>query len=368
MANKKISPELEQERGQGEAQSTEESIIEKLNEASFYASLPEEDRERIINDLQEQFERIEKTEKMERGPTLSEREMAERGANVIRLKEEVKELESRTQAGRIPDLYYARQTRRSAEAEELRKLQTDNADELISFFGDALAERDRIRCSAIFRKLCGDANENEILNYYGYDSTAEGMKDFGEGVLVRQLGMTEQEMLALMSDCSYLNEERGHWETARIVGVRDGVYRWLERDEHVTAALAEIRKMQPREVARRFNRLAYGGETPREKFHPEEGRDFKIGLLGIGILLAMGDAMAGFIVTPEEAKKGGKGEMPANTIGNLYSQLAEIRAAGVSREFCDRIQKAVEGGLIMENLGDIVRQAREGWEKVQKKS
>jgi hypothetical protein len=340
-----------------------DELLSIINEANYYALLtPEEkdeeekrlnDQLQMINELQAKGGRSkEEIEKELRG---MEKELEILGK--AQDEAETKRVEAVKKRTRRPiEPYWAKQMIRHAEEEEKKKLTTDNSDELVSFFESALEDGDEIKCAAIFKKLCSDANENEILNYYGFPSTFEGMRMFGEKILIGKLGMGEQRMMGFMSDASYLNESRKHWDTARIVGVKDGRYYWLEPQDHVAAALAEIRKMQPREVARGFNRLGYGGETPNQAFNPGAGRRFEIGPLGIGILLAMADGMTGYI-------GGEKSEMPSNTVGHLYSQLDVIRRAGVSEKFCKRVEDEVKSGRTKEKLGDVVNTAMSFWAK-----
>ena len=243
---------------------------------------------------------------------------------------------------RKPDFYYALAARREQEDKEMKKLGTANYNELISFFMTALHEGNESRAGAILRKLANDYNDNEIWNYFGYPSNSLGMHMFfmevmcglsvrknphdvipfdawfdpvklsgylkfnAEGQLdiknatkighipgtnLHALSMPFQMALSLESDVSYINEERWHWETARVVGVNSitGEYFQYSETEHAIECTAELRKAQPREIQRRMNRLGYGGEVPVQIMNPSAGRQFNISLLGIMVNLAIGD-------------------------------------------------------------------------------
>ena len=209
--------------------------------------------------------------------------------------EHIRKLEEKEAIAAPPATFYAQIDRRSLEAEEMKKITTDNYHELISYFRAAQHDKDPIKMGAIFRKLANDYNDNEIVNSYGYTSNFEGFKNFCEKELVQKGNMSRQHMMALAQDVAQTNEERKHWETARTVGFEGGRFRWFSPEEHMTEALAEIRKQNPRDIARSFNRLAYGGEFMK----PDGTRGFKISPLGIGILMSIPGEIAQFIQRAE---------------------------------------------------------------------
>ncbi len=203
--------------------------------------------------------------------------------------------------------YYRRSARKTLEQEEYKKVaDIDSDSELWEFFLKAQKTKDHAKMSAVLKKMTSDGNDNEFLNYAGFSSDHKGMQQFVEKELIDKGGYNRGDAMALASDISYLNEKIGHWETARTVNVEHGEYKWMSEKDHVKAALAEIMKRNPREVARNFNRLAYGGERPNN----EGGRDFEMGKLGLSVLKIIGPHIAAQIP---------KGEMNPNIIMNLYN-------------------------------------------------
>ena len=123
-------------------------------------------------------------------------------------------------------------------------MQTRNAEELIRHFRDAQREGNKYKMEAVLQKLANDANDNEVLNDYGYSSGFEGYQKFFENEVKDHAGISEQEALRIANDVSFINEERNHWNTARTVTVdsNTGQFKWKSEAEHVGEALAEIGK------------------------------------------------------------------------------------------------------------------------------
>jgi hypothetical protein len=213
----------------------------------------------------------------------------------------------------IPRGFYQEQARRTLVAEESKKIQTHNWEELVQYFKEAQHHGDKYKMSAILHQLANDYNDNEITNAMGYHSGFEGYKQFFQKEVKEKGGFSEQEMLALASDVSAVNESRNHWDTARTVTVdqKTGLRRWKTEPEHVIEALAEIRKFTPRRVAQEFNRLAYGGERPQ----PDGTRKFELGPLGLGILNTISSQLGGFIE---------RNEMNPNAAANLTTALQQF--------------------------------------------
>ena len=234
-----------------------------------------------------------------------------------------------------PGTFYASRARRLLEEEEKRMITTDLDSELIADFRTAEHEGDNIKATAIMKKMTQDGNDNELWNSYGFASTIQGMHDFVNAVLVGKkgvkkadgtvysgpgFGMDEQTAYAIENDISYINEGINHWETARAMKVENGVYKQLSDQEHVVGALSEIMKMNTREIARAFNRLAFGGEVPK----PDGTRTFEITNLGKGILMALG---------PEIQYHFDRNEYNKNAVMNLGPLLDQLRDIGVDEQY-----------------------------------
>ena len=230
-----------------------------------------------------------------------------------RLTEAIKQDRNRVAKSRIPD-YYRQQAQRQLVAEELKKVQTRNAEELIRHFRDAQREGNKYKMEAVLQKLANDGNDNEVLNDYGYSSGFEGYQKFFENEVKDHAGISEQEALRIANDVSFINEERNHWNTARTVTVdsNTGQFKWKSEAEHVGEALAEIGKIDPQAIVRNLNRLAYGGE----EVQPDGTLKFKMEALGAGVLNMLQES--GMLQSQI-------GRMQANIATNLYNELQELQ-------------------------------------------
>jgi hypothetical protein len=362
-------PEKKEKQSKPELDPTMVAVLDDINEAAYFALLTEEERQEEEKRLLEQREEIRKLRsgaKREEG--LSEPERKDKEKEKAKLEVEIAEKEQEAKAKAPDQLQYNNEARRRARNEADKGILTENSGELIELFEQAMKVPDKERCAVIFGKLCGNGNENEILNKFYFPSNSEGIKEFGEEILVRKLGIGRQDMLSEMSAWSSKNEEKNHWETARIVGMKNGVWDWLDKGErddksgkwtwkdpenHVKSVLSTVGKKQPGEVAKKFSYLAYGGDIPLKNGE----KKFKISPLGVAILLYLGEAMASFIMDPKEAKE----KMPKDTINHLYQERQLLRDAGVSEIFLTRLEEAVEGAAIKKDQKEIAAQAIKDW-------
>jgi hypothetical protein len=175
----------------------------------------------------------------------------------------------RAERVREPEMYYALQEQRSLRNEELKKIQEiKDSDHLTSMFRDAQALGDVARAEAIVMKLAQDANFNDILMNLGYDSDAQGMQDFFEKEFGKKMGTGKETILSLAQDVSYVNEDKKHFELARVVKGKRGKLEWMSEKEHADAVVTQVRKVDLEELARRANRQAYGYESAADgQFH-----------------------------------------------------------------------------------------------------
>jgi hypothetical protein len=263
--------------------------------------------------------------------------------------------------------------RRAAESEELKELNTENSDELIDLFIAALKAKKTYRCAAIMRKLAADANENEIVNYFGYPSNIEGFHrffaevfigrklvkrpdgkfEFGEkidrikGIDIKPLYMEPQIALAIENDVSYIAEAKGHWGVARTICQKFGQFYQVSEEDQTIAAVSEMTKLNLQKIAREFNRLAMGGEIPAEAFNPEAGRDFQISRIGLALILNLSGAMENFMA---------KGEFNANAARNLWKIRETLAKAGVRPSFLNTLENYIKT-IIKPDLMEGVRKA-----------
>jgi len=212
--------------------------------------------------------------------------------------------------------YELRRQQRLDINEEKKNMTTDSWQELVSIFEDAQKNGDINQQGAALLRLAETANENEILNWYGYRSDSKGLKDFTYQQLVGKRGMgreraralgysdeeydrdfavggmSEEQALSIANDTSYTAEKVNHWGVARAVGVRNGRQVFQPEEQRLTEILAETRKLDFETFLRRANRLAFGyeqvaGDTREEralKFRAGEGRDFYNSPFGLAFL------------------------------------------------------------------------------------
>ncbi len=277
------------------------AIGEKVN---IKTSLSNIELDKLAEDLEERLEGLKVEASIK---PLTQAEVDELTKQLDQLIAEQEEL--RREAIKIrPGMsdFYRRQAIKTLEQEEYKKFNDiDDASELWDYYLEAQKKKDVAMQSAILKKMAADGNDNEFLNYAGYSSDSHGFRQFVEEQLINKGGFKHDTAMALASEISYINEKVGHWETARLIKKEAGEYKWMSEKEHVMSSLAEIMKRNPRDIARKLNRLAYGGERPNVM----GGRDFELGKLGMAILKMVGPYMA------SQLEK----ETNPNIIMNLYN-------------------------------------------------
>lgn len=271
------------------------------------------------------------------------------------IQEEIKESKKREGAAKeraakaeAPKAFYADEGYQGLIREQMSKIHGQNSDELNAAFRSALRDKDKIKAAAIAMKMARDGNDNELWNEFGFNSTAEGKHAFFDAVMMGHKGvkdgdgkdytgpsfdMSHEEALGVENAIDYINEDVNHWETARTIKMENGMFRRMSEEEHTLSALAEIMKKNPREVARSFNRLAYGGEHVDNRVTGE--RSFRPTKLGEAILMALG---------PEILKNVDRGEYNKNAVINIAGWslerggAEELRRRKVDDRFLRRIE------------------------------
>ena len=265
-----------------------------------------------------------------------EAQVATLEAEAASIGKQAEKTEAQRRKFEAPRGFYAGRARRLLEDEEMRKITSEESSELIADFRTALHEGDKIKAAALIKKLAKDANDNEIFNAFGFQSNAQGMHDFFNAVVAGDknvhmaddtlytgpsLNMDKQTAYALENDVAYINEGVNHWNTARMMEVKNGRYEQLSNEDHVKASLAEMLKKDPTDVIRNYNRLAYGGEVPR----PDgSGRDFKMDALGVAIIKAF---------AKEYKFRYGRSEFNKNAVMNIGKELDTLAGYGVDPEY-----------------------------------
>jgi hypothetical protein len=185
----------------------------------------------------------------------------------------------------VPSPYYAVEEQRALIKEELSKLpdvmETTDVEAQMQI---AYRDKDLARFQALMQKGAKDFNDNEWLNRYGYTAAAYGgrfwedlrgkgveeggIQRFADEVLVKHFGLPDQQAKSFMNEVAYINEERKHGGTARLMEVDEqGVFQWRDRIEQGAYFMNEFFKGNIRGQLQNSNRLMYGGEDSKGKYH-----------------------------------------------------------------------------------------------------
>ncbi len=170
---------------------------------------------------------------------------------------------------------------RAAIAEKKKEITTEQWQEQLSIFEDAVRRDDASTAAAAAIRAAEDFNLNEFQTNLGYDSDAEGLRDMINDYFIGKLGMSEDQALSIANDMSHAAEKVNHWGVARAVKTNTVTGRQEFQDEfdREMEVLAEIRKGDFENTIRRYNRLAWGKEvigagTPMETASPEERAEY----------------------------------------------------------------------------------------------
>ncbi|MFH1890604.1 MAG: hypothetical protein ABIJ91_03515, partial [Candidatus Kuenenbacteria bacterium] len=182
-----------------------------------------------------------------------------------------------------PRAFFASNAYRLLESDAMSKLPKESmeATELNSLIEDAVKQKDKPMLSVLLKKAAQDYNDNEFLNYYGETSNAEGMGNFMNKVLIDKAGMSKQMATQLLNEIGYINESKGHYETARLAQVEKGIMRLNTEAEHAAIVANENLKQPSRTWLQNTNRLGWGGETA--------SGDYKMALSGKLTLMGFQD-------------------------------------------------------------------------------
>lgn len=203
--------------------------------------------------------------------------------------------------------FYADRAREELTREAQKKMgNKDNEEELIDMFKNAIKNDDKNAAGAILMQAAKVGHLNEIIQSQTSDEDVldkngnvvikkgdrlrQGQYGFNELInqkFIKELGMSEQQALALQSDASSLAKSVGHFNLAESVGTRNGFM--IQRTPEVQRARArgELRKKDPERGLRDFNRLSWGDEV-----QDDNGRRFKLNELGMDNFLEWSDTIA----------------------------------------------------------------------------
>ena len=224
-------------------------------------------------------------------------------------------------------------------------MKTTNWHELLRYMKEAQESGDRYRFVAAYETMSASKNYNEAMAEMGYSSDMSGLQKFLDKEYKQKFkGVDDDAMLSLGNDISDLAEEIGHWNVARAVHVDEqtGVKRWKTQEEQTTEQMAELEKMSPADMLRRYNRLLLGGETANK-----DGRHMILGPLAMGLMKRMEADLPRFIgrreMTKNMAERILDGFKQMSTVPADFEHLVKMLEGYVSSETTSqRYEKATK--------------------------
>lgn len=268
-------------------------------------------------------------------PIVTLAEKQGRQADLNRSNARIEDLKLQQQKAMGPEAFYALRDRRALIREEMRKIETTNEDELIHMFNNAVQNGDKINAAAILMQAARAGHLNEIVNAsryqkarkftdeekkHGWEDRAEGEKfssnqqglsDFFNQIMGEKLGMNKDERLTLQSDASDIAQENDHWAMAQSIGMHNGELYQHSPNEQAARVITEMSKKDQEGLARRGNRLMYGGEV----IDPKTGdRIHHLEPFGVSLLKGSWPTIYG-----EITKRGRYNQNAAKNLTNTYN-------------------------------------------------
>lgn len=174
---------------------------------------------------------------------------------------------------------------RAAKAEESKKIYTDNEDELVELFKDAVIKGEDTRAAVIAEKLAKIGGMNALLASHGYNAKSgltedeakavkakndgsyekeKGFNDFMRDVFGKGgLNVDKQQYLTYQNDIAGVAEGgRAHEYLQKPLSVnKQGMFEQTNSKEREKIKLGEKFKKEPEEIIRKSNRTEYGAEN-----------------------------------------------------------------------------------------------------------
>lgn len=173
---------------------------------------------------------------------------------------------------------------KAAVAEQGKKIDSTNEDELIADFQKAMSHNNVNLAAAIAKALVRCGGFNTLLGKHGYNPKAGlteseikqlkdtgreseikdkvGVNDFMRDIFQKRLGINKHDSLTLQSDLGGLAESTSHAYLTKTVGVNSGGEFYQSKEAEREAAVnIEHRKKESEGWARKESRLYYGGEN-----------------------------------------------------------------------------------------------------------
>lgn len=146
--------------------------------------------------------------------------------------------------------------------EKQKQLLSDDWHEHAAVAQDALRTGDASLYAAALNRAAQYANENELMNYFGYDYSPGDFQKYITDTFEKTFHLSREQALSIGTDLSYTAEKMGHWRLARstTIDAATGRREWQNLDDQEAEIVAEIRKRDAEGFARQTNRLGYGDE------------------------------------------------------------------------------------------------------------
>lgn len=332
-------------------------------EGSKAGGAPEEELKKLRKTVEEQKDLLKKME-LNRDEKKDEK-MEKIGNKISQLRDKMTYL-------RPIQTFYADRERDALISQTQQKLgNTNNEDMLKELFNNAIANKDREAAAAIMLHAARVGHLNEMIHsqraqenvtekYIDENGdkkerilirTGEKFHQSGYGlsamvnqILVKKLGMSDQQAYAVQADASMLAKSVGHFNMAETITSVNGRLKQLSEEEHLARASGERRKVPPRRYFSDFNRIAHGTEI-----EPEEGaRTFKINDLGFKNFLENAGTYKNLLYRNEFNKNAAMNI--ATDAGRLREFVIKLKDAGIEDFYDELTQKQVKYSEVAESL------------------
>ncbi|MBD3248210.1 hypothetical protein GF382_02880 [Candidatus Falkowbacteria bacterium] len=174
------------------------------------------------------------------------------------------------------------QKARAAEvSEEMKNVSGINdEEELIVHFKNAVANDNSTRAEAILKKLASINGTNTLLGKYGRPADADNFSDFMKEIFEDKLKVSPQRTMQIQGDLDGIGLEKNCRHISKTVAIDEtGKRRRLtgndateeDRNKSDDLYVSETQKLDSETIARKANRLAYGGEDLDGNFQWSDG-------------------------------------------------------------------------------------------------
>ncbi len=217
--------------------------------------------------------------------------------------------------------------------EEMSKISDiKNSDILNSMLKEAIEEKDKVRITALLKKMASNGDANEFLANFGYSTDYKGLQKFMDDLSDKNsdkyAGFKKSDAYALGADVSEILKGVRHWDMYGGFKMENGEWKKTSEKEKIMATNNEMFKEHTQSLVRNNNRLAYGGY--------DENGHWRLSKSGL-VTLKLMDNDGGI------AQWRSNGQLnAAKFLASKESQDA-MRKAGISEELIKAIEERAGG-------------------------